>query len=376
MSDFIMEPPTDREYTTDEDGCKRVGYVAGESEVDMASKPLPTVKEGGKDEAKEDADIDLADKALQSLTLGPDPLPSDADEDNGADFDVLPESDHAEEDASLPVAPEKASSSDKKEVNVMEAASAAEGGLELSPLPKAKKAAKAPPTAALEALRPFLRVDPGAEDSDVVAPKPLPTDLGSLQSVLKRSSSRPPSKSRGRKGPDDHQEDRSRSRASPERTKPSGALPSYFVKARNAPVLPRSQDPMPDDLSSPTLKADFLSWTLRNLCRDWKEGARTWVNLHINLYMYEPGKYLCAHPRCLAAASVSADTALPERYCCWQCHLPQPDGGHYKSLWPTLSKFVWHWYECHHNEWTDAWDSIAIYLNLTCSDLAFAFAWC
>ena len=141
---------------------------------------------------------------LQSLTLGPDPLPSEEDEDNGADFDVLPESDaHVEEDASLPSVPEKASSSDKK-VNIMEAASSAEGGLELSPLPKAKKPAKALPSAALEALRPFLRVDPGAEDSDAVAPKPLPTDLGSLQSVLKRSSSRPPSKSRGRKGPDDH----------------------------------------------------------------------------------------------------------------------------------------------------------------------------
>ena len=155
---LCLKPPTDREYTTDEEGCKCVGYVPGESEaeVDMASKPLPKVEEGAKDEAKEDADIDLADKALQSLTLGPDPLPSDGDEDNGADFDVLPESDHAEEDTSLPVAPEKASSSDKKEVNVMEAASAAEGGLELSPLPKAKKAAKAPPTAALEALRPVL----------------------------------------------------------------------------------------------------------------------------------------------------------------------------------------------------------------------------
>ena len=372
MTDFIMEPPTDREYTTDEDGCKRVGYVAGESEVDMASKPLPAVKEGEKVESKEDPDVELADKALQSLTLGPDPLPSDGDEDNGADFDVLPESDHAEEDASLPGAPEKPSSSSKKDIGAMEAASAAEGDLELAPLPRPKKVAKAPPSAALEALRPFLRVDPGAEDSDVAAPKPLPTDLGSLQHALKKSSSRPPSKSRGRKGPDDHQEDRSRSRASPERTKPSGALPSYLVKARNAPVLPRSQDPMPDDLSSPTLKADFLSWTLRNLCRDWREGARTWVNLHLNLYMYEPGKYLCCHPRCFAAASISADTALPERWCCWQCHLPQPDGGHYKSLWPTLSKFVWHWYECHHTEWTDAWDSVAIHLNLTCGDLAFA----
>ena len=116
--------------------------------------------------------------------------------------------------------------------------------------------------------------------------------------------------------------------------------------------------------------ARAVGWKMGNYC-DWKEGARTWVNLHINLYMFEPGKYLCAHPRCLAAASVSADTALPERYCCWQCHLPQPDGGHMKSLWPTLNKFVWHWYESHHNEWTDAWDSIAIYLNLTCSDLAF-----
>ena len=335
MSDFVLEPPTDREYTTDEEGCKRVGYVPGESEAESASKPLPKVDEGGQE--KEDVDVDLADKALQSLTLGPDPLPSDGDDDNGADFDVLPESDHVEEDASLPVAPEKASSSGKKEAVVMEAVSAAEGGLELAPLPKKKQPAKAPPSAALEALRPFLRVDPHAEDSDAMAPKPLPSDLGSLQPALKRSASRPPSKSRGRKGLDDPQEDRSRSRASPERVKPSGALPSYLVKARNAPVLPRSQDPMPDDLSSPTLKADFLSWTLRNLCRDWREGARTWVNLHLNLYMFEPGKYLCCHPRCFAAASISADTALPERWCCWQCHLPQPDG---RPLQEPLAKSV------------------------------------
>ena len=186
---------------------------------------------------------------------------------------------------------------------------------------------------AMDALRPFLRVvDPGADDSDTTAPKPLPTDLGSLQSVLKKSSSRPPSKSRGRSGPDDKKEDRSRSRASPERVKPSGALPSYLVKARHSPPLPRSQDPMPDDLSSPTLKADFLAWTFRNLCQDWKEGARTWVDLHIHLYMHEEGKYLCAHPRCLAAASVSADTALPERYCCWQCHLPVRWHAHEKPL--------------------------------------------
>ena len=66
----MLEPPTDREYTTDEEGCKHVGYVPGESEVETASKPLPTVHEGGKEKEKEDADVDLANKALQSLTLG------------------------------------------------------------------------------------------------------------------------------------------------------------------------------------------------------------------------------------------------------------------------------------------------------------------
>ena len=127
----------------------------------------------------------------------------------------------------------------------------------------------------MDALRPFLRVvDLGAEDSDAVAPRPLPTDLGSLQSVLKRSSSRPPSKSRGRAGHEDKQEDRSRSRASPERVKPSGALPSYLVNARTTPSLPRSEDPMPDDLSSPTLKAEFLAWTMRNFAETgrWAPG--------------------------------------------------------------------------------------------------------
>ena len=355
MSDFIMEPPTVREYTTDEEGCKRIGYVPGESDAEAASKPLPTLKEEEKDKDKDDKDDDdaeLADQALKSLSLDANPLPVDDDVDNGADFDVVPDSDvHADEESSLPAVSEKPSSSS----------------------PKPKKVAKAAPMGAMNALRPFLRVvDPGAEDSDAVAPKPLPTDLGSLQSVLKKSSSRPPAKSRGHASLEDKQEDRSRSRASPERVKPSRALPSYLVNARTTPSLPRSEDPMPDDLSSPTLKADFLAWTMRNLRRDWRVGARTWVYLHINLYMYVEGKYLCAHPRCLAAASVSADTALRERYCCWQCQLPQPDGTHMKSLCPTLDKFIWHWYEAHHNEWTDAWDSIAIYLNLSCSDLAFA----
>ena len=59
MSDFILEPPTDREYTTDEEGCKRVGYVPGESEVESASKPLPSLKEDDLEKEKDDkGDVD------------------------------------------------------------------------------------------------------------------------------------------------------------------------------------------------------------------------------------------------------------------------------------------------------------------------------
>ena len=47
-----------------------------------------------------------------------------------------------------------------------------------------------------------------------------------------------------------------------------------------------------------------------------------------------------------------------------------------KSLWPTLNKLVWHWYESHHNEWTDAWDSVAIYLNLDLQRSRFCFVGC
>ena len=139
MSDFILEPPTDREHTTDEEGCKRIGYVPGESEVESASKPLPSLKEDDKEKEKDDkvdVDADLADQALKSLSLDSNPLPAEEDVDNGADCDVVPDSDvHVDEDSSLPTVQEKSTSSDKgnkKSINIMEAASSAEGGLELS----------------------------------------------------------------------------------------------------------------------------------------------------------------------------------------------------------------------------------------------------
>ena len=137
---------------------------------------------------------------------------------------------------------------------------------------------------------------------------------------------------------------------------------------------PRADDIMPSDVESVTLKADFLNWTLRSLARDWKHGARAWVNLHVSLYMFTPSKYWVAHPRCLAACSISGDSSLGERFCCWTCHLPSKKSegeGHYKSLWPTLDDFIWHWYHSHACDAHFDWDSIAIHLGLTCEDLAF-----
>ena len=107
-------------------------------------------------------------------------------------------------------------------------------------------------------------------------------------------------------------------------------------------------------------------------CQRLEAWSTCWVNLHVSLYMFTPSKYWVAHPRCLAACSISDDSSLGERFCCWSCHLPNKKSegeGHYKSLWPTLDDFIWHWYNA-----CDAhfdWDSIAIHLGLTCEDLAF-----
>ena len=90
--------------------------------------------------------------------------------------------------------------------------------------------------------------------------------------------------------------------------------------------------------------------------------------------MFTPSKYWVAHPRCLAACSISGDSSLSERFCCWTCHLPSKKSegeGHYKSLWPTLDDFIWHWCHSHACDAHFDWDSVAIHLGLTCEDLAF-----
>ena len=275
------------EYTTDEDGMKRVGFIEGE---EPKMTPLP------QDKDKEKEEEEKAIRAMEALNLKDETPPGkdegekedeekDAEEEdvnNGADFDVVVPS---EAEAPLPT-PSK---------SVMEAESAAEGDAQLVPVAKPKAKLDRPLATtvspdAMSSLRDFLRVplliaDGGDSDSAAPAPaKPLPIAPLPLRSSLKRSGSRAPSKSRGRsqsqvdKG---ESRDRSRTRTSPERVKPLGAVSGCLMDLSSLP--PRSQDLMPSDVESVTLKADFLNWTLRSLARDWKHGARAWVNLHVSL---------------------------------------------------------------------------------------------
>ena len=70
-------------------------------------------------------------------------------------------------------------------------------------------------------------------------------------------------------------------------------------------------DPMPVDISMPSWKDEFLSWTLRDMRKSWRAGERAWVNLHIALYLYDPTyKYPIAHPRAFVACSVAGDAAF------------------------------------------------------------------
>ena len=73
---------SDREYATDEEGFKRYGYVADESDADVA-KTLPVKEEGKEEEKEQDADL-----ALEGLKIS-----HSEDPDNGADFDVVADAD-------------------------------------------------------------------------------------------------------------------------------------------------------------------------------------------------------------------------------------------------------------------------------------------
>ena len=245
-------------------------------------------------------------------------------------------------------------------------------------LPSSPRKPKPPPYAIPDDLaqfireRPLLKFDGGAGDSDSGLCAPPPKEVLPRSSSLKRPKSRGRSKSRS--GGD---VGRSRSRTSPdrsERAKPAGCLPSSSLGPDGSPSLP-PLPPMPDDPSSPTLKSDLLKWISLSLRRDWKEGAKAWVNLHVGLYLYEPSyKYSICHPRCLAACTVSKDLTLDEPFCCWTCN-KRPSGSLpnevYRTLWPTHTAFVWHWCLEHANPSQKAWSNLANSVGITASDLAF-----
>ena len=245
-------------------------------------------------------------------------------------------------------------------------------------LPSSPRKPKPPPYSIPDDLTQFLREKPllrfggAGSDSDAGACGPPPKSTLPRSSSLKRPKSRGRSKSRS--GGD---VGRSRSRTSPDRSdrvKPAGCLPSSSLGPDGSPSLP-ALPPMPDDPSSPTLKSDLLKWISLSLRRDWKEGAKAWVHLHVGLYLYEPSyKYSICHPRCLAACTVSKDLTLDEPFCCWTCN-KRPSGSLpnevYRTLWPTHTAFVWHWCLEHANPSQKAWSNLANSVGITASDLAF-----
>ena len=114
----------------------------------------------------------MALEVLKSLTWAASPLPEE-DPDNGADSDVVVVDLDAAADVDATLPPSSSTSrppsSSKKIPSVVEAASSAEGGEELAPLPKTKKvekvSAKAAPLGAMEGLHPFLRLNTAGDDS-------------------------------------------------------------------------------------------------------------------------------------------------------------------------------------------------------------------
>ena len=82
-------------------------------------------------------------------------------------------------------------------------------------------------------------------------------------------------------------------------------------------------------------------------------------------------KYPIDHFRCLAACSISADPALPARFCCWACRQPG-EGGSAKSLSPSFASYSWHWNLTHARQLHKDWLSLALHGGVTLQNLAWS----
>ena len=96
------------------------------------------------------------------------------------------------------------------------------------------------------------------------------------------------------------------------------------------------------------------------------------MNLHVGMCFYPTSpKYPIDHFRCLAACSISADPALPARFCCWTCRQPG-EGGSVKSLWPSFTSCSWHWDLTHARQLLKDWISLVLHGGMTLQDLAWS----
>ena len=218
---------------------------------------------------------------------------------------------------------------------------------------------------ASEALTPFawrkslLVVNPDGGDSDS-ATQPLPRNTWRHRAPFRSCLA---SKSRGR------ELTRPRSHASPERRLEDGRVkPSGFVPGHAAG---RPLPPMPEDLESPTIHADFLSvglpWASSAMgSRIVDVGA---ICAFASICTLHPGswKHSASHPRSFAACVLSSDESLEDACCCWACYVPTAGK---EDCLAFFDSFLYQWCLKHARDIHYRWSTIALELETSRAELA------
>ena len=367
--DPTKDPPTD-DLTS---GIERLAleestHVVSKDQSPGSVEPLPSHS------SSEPSHVDLEHDLTAAKPLPPSFSDAPLDKESRKEDEVMPSQEKVQEKElkkeDAPMASEEEQGKDKsaedvtfeslpdKPSEVMEPDFSPDGDEEMAqqPLPdlqdasvdkdislgaKPKSAPTSRPSLEMFSRKKSLLIADGV-DSDSNAPRALPPPLNDAlpgRSSLRtpsRAKSRPPSRSRGHSR--SRHEDRSRSRASPERRIMDGKAKVVTVSG-HAPsasgplplTAPRASQPplrwMPEDVSHPCFREDFVRWTALSLQRDWSGDSRCWPNVHIGLYLYESSaEWPCAHPRCLAAGALSQDESLDEPWICWACFKPAGPG--------------------------------------------------